>query len=153
VNAPPHQPGPATQRLEERFTSDPANIAPARKAVEALAAAAGFDDKAIGEIGLCVNEAMANVIRHAYGGRTDQPMSITAELIDDATALRVTIRDWGSGVNPTDLPLKPHDPYRPGGLGLVCLRSLMDQIEFSEQPDGMLLIMVKRKPKDPRRRS
>ena len=59
--------------------------------------------------------------------------------------LRITIRDWGNGVNPATLPAKPHDPLKPGGVGLVCLSRLMDDVIFAPQKDGMLLTMVKRK--------
>src|SRR5947208_16789380 len=59
--------------------SDPAALAGVRRAVEAFAARAGFDSKAVGEIGLCVNEAMANVIRHAYRGTGSRPIQVTAD--------------------------------------------------------------------------
>ena len=36
--------------------------------------AAAFD-KAVAEIGLCLNEALANIIRHAYNNRTDRPLA------------------------------------------------------------------------------
>jgi len=45
-----------------KVDSDPANLAAVRKQVEALALAHGFSAKVVAEIGLCVNEAMANVI-------------------------------------------------------------------------------------------
>ena len=32
---------------------------------------------------------------------------------------------------------------QPGGLGLVCIRSLMDEVQYVTQPDGMLLRMTK----------
>jgi anti-sigma regulatory factor (Ser/Thr protein kinase) len=148
VKAPLHKNAPVPARHEQRLTSDPANIAPARRAVEAFATRLGFSETAVADIGLCINEALANVIRHAYGGKTDQPVLVVAEQIDDpvdspARALRVTIRDWGSGVNPAALPPRQHDPLQPGGLGLICLRRLMDHVEFVPQPDGMLLTMLK----------
>jgi serine/threonine-protein kinase RsbW len=121
------------------INSDPATLAPARHAVEELALSGGFDAVACGEIALCVNEAIANVIRHAYDGATGRPIELSAELKDDAIHIR--IRDWGNGVNPETLPAKPRDPLTPGGLGLICLRSMMDRVVFTPQPDGMLLEM------------
>src|SRR5436190_24045953 len=84
------------RRIELKVTSDPANLAAVRKAIEGLCASAGFDEESTGEIGLCVNEAIANVIRHAYDGRTDRPVEILAEL--PAESLTVRIRDWGNGI-------------------------------------------------------
>src|SRR3712207_7212584 len=49
-----------------------------------------------------------------------------------------------SGVNPLTVG-KVHDPLTPGGLGLVCLRQLLDEMAFTPLPDGMLLTMVKRR--------
>jgi anti-sigma regulatory factor (Ser/Thr protein kinase) len=128
------------------ITSDPANLAPVRKAVEDLAGASGFDASAVGDIALCVNEALANVMRHAYGGATDRPIEVAADVDERAGgAMRIRIRDWGNGVNPEELPHKPHDPLTPGGLGMICLRKMMDDVHFTPQPDGMLLEMSRRR--------
>ena len=37
------------------------------------------------------------------------------------------------------------EPLRPGGVGLVCLKELMDEISFCPQTEGMVLIMIRRK--------
>ena len=113
-----------------------------RRGVEGFCADVGFDSTAAGEIGLVINEAMANVLRHAYAGKPDGRMDIDADYADDM--LRISIRDWGSGMLPP-LPPSKKDPLEPGGLGLVCLRSLMDQVRFEPQPDGMLLTMTRRR--------
>jgi len=148
----PEQASPAgAERLVLNVTSDPANLAPVRRACEAFCHSHGLDDAAINDVGLCVNEAMANITRHAYGGATDKPVVVTAEAIggdgqDGRPGVRITLRDWGSGVNPLAQAPRERDPMRPGGLGLVCLRQLLDDARFEPQPDGgMLLTMVKRK--------
>lgn len=133
----------AADRIELRFASDPANLAAAREAIERLALAGGLDATSTGEVGLSVNEALANVMRHAYSGASDRPIDISAWWQDDA--LYVTIRDWGSGINPEAQPEKRHNPLKPGGLGLICIRKLMDEIIFTPQPDGMLLTMKRQK--------
>jgi serine/threonine-protein kinase RsbW len=136
----------AASRLRLKITSNPANLADVRHAIETLSTDNGFDQKATDEIGLCVNEAMANVIRHAYDGATDKPMDVSAEVVDGE--LRIAIRDWGNGVNPHDLPPKPPNPLKPGGLGLVCLKQMMDEVRFTPQRDGgILLEMIRRKTK------
>lgn len=135
-------PLPIPTRLDLTIQSDPSAIAPVRKGVEALAASAGMDDRAVGEVGLCVNEALANVIRHAYGGAHDRPIVVRAHCKDGA--LVVTMRDWGNGVNPASLPPKRYEVLEPGGLGLICLRKMMTRVEYVPQADGgMLLVMTK----------
>lgn len=138
-------------RLVLNVTSDAANLAPVRRACEAFCRSQGLDDAAINDVGLCVNEAMANITRHAYNGAADKPVVVTAEVIggdgrDGRPGVRITLRDWGNGVNPLSLPPRERDPLTPGGLGLVCLRQLLDDARFEPQPDGgMLLTMIKRK--------
>lgn len=127
------------------ITSDPANLADVRRQVEELCTRNGFDESAVADVGLCVNEAMANVTRHAYGGAKDRPIAVSADYADGKVV--ISIRDWGSGVDPTQLEPRKPDPLRPGGLGLVCLRKMLDGCTFEPQPDGMLLTMVKFKQK------
>ena len=131
----------SARHIELRIDSNPANLAAVRKAVESFAQASGFDDKAIGDIGLCVNETLANVIEHAYRGRTNQPIEIRVE--DQNKRLVVYIRDWGAGIDPSALPQQPYDPLTPGGVGLICIKQLMDEVSYKPQPDGMLTTMVK----------
>ncbi len=123
-------------------TSDPANLAAVRLAFEKFAEQCGFDAKSVGDIGLCINEAMANVTRHAYSGATDRPISLSGRCSN--SELRISIRDWGSGVNPLSLTTSRRDPTEPGGLGLICLRSLMDAVNYEPQADGMRLTLVKK---------
>ena len=137
------KPPPAAERVEFAIKSHPRHVADARHAVEAFVAARGFGQCAVDEIGLVLNEALANVIRHAYHGDTSRAITVTAEW--DGRKIKLTVRDWGSGVNPQELAPKKKDPLQPGGLGLVCLRSMMDDVVFTRQPDGMLLTMIRRR--------
>jgi serine/threonine-protein kinase RsbW len=144
-------PGPvvcrkAGDRLTWAFPSHPACLAEVRRAVEAFCRSTSLDDPACDEMGLVVNEALANVIRHAYAGATDRPVEVTAERQGDG--VRLSIRDWGNGrvPKPTDNPAAA-DPLMPGGLGLICLRRLTDDATFEPQPDGgMKLVIVRTTP-------
>jgi len=125
------------------ITSEPALIAPVRKSIEEIARAHGFDEEAVGQIGLVVNEALANVIRHAYHEVAGKPIEVSAEFADDVLTIRM--RDWGDGVNPMNFRRKGGaDLLRPGGLGLVCMRKLMDELEFQPQKDGGMILEMKR---------
>ena len=143
----------ASPRLRLEIRSNTAEIAPTRRTLENFAAQAQFDEVAVHEVGLCVNEALANVIRHAYDSAPDRPIVITAEIRPNGkaqthspdTQLWVTIRDWGKGHNPAERAPKPRDPLQPGGLGMICLKELMDRVTFEPQPDGMLLTLVKKR--------
>src|SRR5437773_1835115 len=82
----------------------------------------------------------------------DGPIVVTAEAVAvtggrgrdcGGPGVRITIRDWGNGVDPSSLPARPRDPQVPGGLGMICLAKMMDEVAYAPQPDGMLLMMVK----------
>jgi anti-sigma regulatory factor (Ser/Thr protein kinase) len=141
---------PDTGAIQLKISSDPANLAPVRHAVETLCRNRGFNDTATGEVGLCLNEALANVMRHAYGGARDQPIEIVASC--PGQVLTITVRDWGCGKDPATMPPRPHvqDPLKPGGVGMICLRKLMDQITYTPQSDGMLLTMTRHRNSSPR---
>jgi anti-sigma regulatory factor (Ser/Thr protein kinase) len=133
----------ATLPLSIRIDSTPASIRQVRVDLEAYAQRAGLDESAAQEIGLCVNEALANVIRHAYAGATDRPIQILATPVSGG--LRIEIRDWGNGFDPSHVERDPeNDAIRPGGLGLICLRSLTEELRYEPQDPGMLLSFVKR---------
>ncbi len=123
------------------FLSSTANISRARKAVEKFCETTELDQHARDEIGLVVNEALANVMRHAYDGASDRPIEMHLEPYHGGVCLR--IRDWGNGKDPTEGFNQPKDPLVPGGLGLICLKKLTDGIKFTAQSDGMLLEMIR----------
>lgn len=134
---------PAGDRVELAFESDPALVAPARRCAEAFARRCGCDEGVCAEVGLVVNEALANVIRHAYGGRTDGPVRLAMSV--EGPEIQFRLRDWGCGADPSKATRPGHDPLEPGGLGLICLQTLMDRVVFEPQPDGMLLILTRRR--------
>jgi anti-sigma regulatory factor (Ser/Thr protein kinase) len=129
-------------RYEIEIPADAKVIAPVRHAIEEQAKSLCFDETACGEIGLCVNEAMANVIRHAYHGSAGR---LRIESYFDGESLHVRIRDWGVGVTPDLWAKKDKNPLEAGGLGLVCMGRLMDKVSFTPQDVGMLLEMTKRR--------
>ncbi len=130
--------------LRVHALSHPAVLAPVRTAMETFLEQIGFDFNQRGQLVLVVNEAMANVMRHAYGGAADRPIELDA--VDHDGVLTLTLRDWGNGRLPPEPPCEKTDPLRPGGLGLICLRQYLDQITFEPRTDGMTLVMKRNKP-------
>jgi anti-sigma regulatory factor (Ser/Thr protein kinase) len=134
-------------RFELKIASDPANLREVRHRIETFAEAAGMPRQACDDLGLVANEAMANIIRHGYGGAKDRPILVSAEVVAEASngkAVKLSIRDWAVPFDPANLPCSKTDLLKPGGLGLVCMRKLMDDVQFARLSDGMLLTMVKR---------
>ncbi|MCG3181668.1 MAG: Serine-protein kinase RsbW [Phycisphaerae bacterium] len=133
-----------------RILSDPKYLCVARSAAERFCTLAGLDAASSHAVGLALDEALANVIRHGYEGRCNQPIHIEFDRVEPGPegpdpALRIRIRDYGcqvdaSAINPRDL-----DELRPGGLGVHIMRSVMDEIRWRRRGlTGMELEMTKR---------
>ena len=141
------------RRLELRMSSDPSVLRPVRLALEEYGREAGLPVEQADKIGLALNEALANVMRHGYGGATDKPIMVTFDRHGEGSGeeVCVEIRDWAKPVDPAKLPktAEQNDPLdvdaiKPGGLGLLCMRRLMDEVVFAPQADGTLLTMKKK---------
>jgi serine/threonine-protein kinase RsbW len=107
-----------------------------RDFVSEEARAFGFTDEDVSKIALAVDEACTNIIKHAY--RFDPNRNISVRVKGKNGTFEITIRDTGSGFNPSLL----HAPdmkdyfshYRKGGLGVYLMKSLMDKVEFEIHP-------------------
>jgi anti-sigma regulatory factor (Ser/Thr protein kinase) len=124
------------------ISSDPSRLREVRIGIERLTRQAGFDEQSAGEIALCVNEALANIMRHAYHGERDRPIQIDAQC--DGRGIELSLRDWGDHFDPAAMK-RPYDPEQPGGLGLICMKRLMDEVKYQPQQDGTLLTMRRRR--------
>jgi len=94
---------------------------------------------------LALDEACANVIRHAYRGAAG---SMQLSVRDMGQHLEFHLRDHATRVDARALQAKPLDAARPGGLGLRFIDSIMDSRELRAPADapGNLLVMTKRIP-------
>jgi serine/threonine-protein kinase RsbW len=130
-------------RLEAVLENVPVAIA----CVSRLAESAGFDEGALYEIQLAVDEVCANVVQHAYEGSEPGHMEISC-LLEDQT-LTIRVRDWGWGFDPNGVEVPdieaPLEERTLGGLGLFIVRNVMDHVKFTFDPElGNELMMSKR---------
>lgn len=115
-----------------------------RKAAEKF----GFRDGALGEIELAAEEAVTNVIKHAFEAGERASFDIIAER--DALGLRLVIKDRGLPFDPS--LLKDYDPKQAAqmdsaGLGMHLMRKTMDEVSFINLgSEGKELHLVKRLP-------
>ena len=90
-------------------------------------------------IALAVDEAVANIMEHAYGVKPGKAVQDAESiiLVLDLTPERfaVTIRDNGAGFDPREAPavdVKEHVKVgRKGGLGIFLIRRIMDEVNYS----------------------
>jgi anti-sigma regulatory factor (Ser/Thr protein kinase) len=125
-------------QVQLRFTSDPRLLCVARASVRRFVELAGFAGKQAEDLVLAVDESLTNVIRHCYGGRTNQPIELDLALgLPEDGSLVVRLRDFGPKAPPELLaPPVDTDPETPGGLGLRLIHDVMDSVELRDGPEG-----------------
>ena len=86
---------------------------------------AGDDSRAIVSAS---DEAVSNVIRHAYRGDTTRPIRIACRF--DGNGFEIEISDLGKEFDPLAQPLPRPDELRVGGRGLFLIRTAADDCEY-----------------------
>jgi serine/threonine-protein kinase RsbW len=95
----------------------------------------GLDDNVKHQVTLAVEEVCANLIIHSHGCNPQD--SIQLEIIDAAGKLIFEISDQGKAFN--ILNYKSPDlkevmlEKRKGGLGIILVKKIMDEIEFESE--------------------
>jgi serine/threonine-protein kinase RsbW len=138
-----------TVLLTMKFQSDPKMLCVVRGALERLTEMLGLSPGACRAVVLAVDEALTNVIRHAYLGRTDKPVEVTFRHYqkhgDEGSrdALEIVLEDHGVPVKAEEMQGRSLDDIRPGGLGLHFIRENMDKVKFSYEDGKNHLHLIK----------
>ncbi|WP_300673924.1 ATP-binding protein [Desulfoluna sp.] len=77
---------------------------------------------------LAANEVAANIIKHAYQGRPDQPISIRATVQPDRICVRFV--DRGRTFDPENVPAPHFDGSQEGGFGLFIVSRVVDRFDY-----------------------
>lgn len=99
----------------------------------------GMDDATAAKVSIAVDEAVTNVILHAYHGEPTHEVEL--ELRFTGSALEVHIWHRGHGIRRDQVMLPDPAEYvkhpRKGGLGLLLMSRFMDEVDFREEdPSG-----------------
>jgi anti-sigma regulatory factor (Ser/Thr protein kinase) len=124
------------RHLQVRFAmpSDPRYLAVVRGTVGTLAAAIGWDECDCRAITLAVDEALTNVIRHAYHNRSDGLIEL--ECRESLDGLEITLLDNGEAPNKSNICARELGCDQPGGLGTHIIRKVMDSVSYEASPEG-----------------
>jgi anti-sigma regulatory factor (Ser/Thr protein kinase) len=120
------------------IAADPRHLCLVRSMVRSFAHLAGFGGRQLDRIALAVDEACANVIRHAYGGRSDGEMTVTCLIAEAAGGRSLVVRLLDRGreaAGGLEVP-EVHDPLVPGGLGLRLMHDIMDAVTYCRSDEG-----------------
>ena len=112
-----------------------------RSVVREVACLCGFGEDEVQFIVLAVDEACANVIRHAYQGRHDGGVQLMATTKEDR--VEFVLVDQGQAPQPGRLKPRSLDEIRPGGLGLHLIQSVMDEVRYHTSARGNELFLAK----------
>jgi phosphoserine phosphatase RsbU/P len=121
--------------------SDPRLGGVVRGAVEQFAAAFGVPENECCALALAVQEALTNIILHAYGNRRDQSIELTCSARADT--LEFVLLDEGTAADPGRFCARPLGEVRSGGFGTHIMAQVMDGVQYERLPNRNRLRMVK----------
>jgi serine/threonine-protein kinase RsbW len=134
--------------LKLELHSDPQLLTVVRGALERLTEVLGFSAPDRRSVTRAVDEALTNIMRHCYNGRTDQPIELYCSRVpprpsQSAEGLEILLCDQGPAVDPAKMRGRRLDEIKPGGLGLHFIRQSMDIVEYQRTDDTNQFRLVK----------
>ena len=135
--------GDTPHRLQMKFSmpSDPRYLPVVRGVIGPLAAVIGWDETECGAITLAVDEALANIIRHAYHSRADGLIEL--ECRESAEGLEIALLDKGDAPDKSKICARELGCDQPGGLGTHIIRKVMDTVSYEVSPEGNRFVASK----------
>jgi anti-sigma regulatory factor (Ser/Thr protein kinase) len=140
---------PESLLLRIELRSNPEMLCVVRGALGQLTEMLGFPEAECRATVLAVDEALTNIIRHAYCGQGGCPIELSCRRIqvrhDGARreALEIMVEDRGVEIDSANLCGRALEDVRPGGLGLHFIRECMDTVEFSRSNGKNQLRLLK----------
>ena len=134
-------------RLE--LPSNPEILCVVRSAMMRLTEELGFPGAECRALTRAVDEALANIICHAYGGRPGQPIELWCRRMRARTGgkprvgLEIVMEDRGAAADRKNLCGRPLDDVRPGGLGLHFIHDGADVVQYTSRARKNRLRLVK----------
>ena len=129
--------------LERHFPARAKVLCQTRSAVRDCLLDDACQSVAVEDVVLAIDEACQNIIRHAYGGESDQ--EIVLSIIRHDSHVEIQLRDFAPPVSPDCLKPRDLDDIRPGGLGAHLIQEIMDDVSIEPSPDGRGNVMRMRK--------
>lgn len=127
--------------IEVRVPSRAKYLSLIRAIVADLAANISMPQCAVEDLQVAISEACANVVRHAYPSGDPRVAELLVRCSTDGRKITAEVIDRGTGF---DIAAGRRDPDSDGGLGLILIRKLMDQVQVDSSPDrGTAIRMVK----------
>ena len=114
--------------------SDPRFLSVVRAAVGELGLIYGLSKEECIGVTLAVDEALANIIRHAYKNCYDR--KIEFECVVDEEQMEFTLLDHGEPPDPARICGKPMDEVALSGRGTHLIKAIMDEMSYEKVSGG-----------------
>lgn len=124
-------------RAELKLQSDLQQLHKVREFVRSFCAdlpIALLDEEEVGALELAVDEAISNIMKHAYHGVCDRHIDLYAEAFPDR--ITVQLHDEGEPFDPSAVSPTVPDGSRESGAGLFILRSSVDEVGYRRDKCG-----------------
>jgi anti-sigma regulatory factor (Ser/Thr protein kinase) len=135
--------------LTLQLQSNPEALCLVRATVQRATEVMDFPEPDSRAIVRSVDEALANVIEHAYKGRSGLPIEVSCSRLWSAKdrkapkGIEILLKDSGIAGDPRKFKSRSLDDVRPGGLGIHFMKQSMDVVEFNRKSGKNLLRLVK----------
>ncbi|MBK8465005.1 MAG: ATP-binding protein [Chloracidobacterium sp.] len=110
-----------------------------------FAAERGLDEEFTYAIDMAVRESVANAVKH--GNKFDESKHVEVKMEDSEEGFGITVRDFGEGFSVEEIPdpTNPENLLKTNGRGILFMRSFMDDIDWSNHPEGGLVVEMFKK--------
>jgi serine/threonine-protein kinase RsbW len=103
------------------------------------------NDRLLISIELVINEALVNVLKHAY--LSDEKKKVLVQISVEEDKVIFCFIDWGLSFDPEEVPTPNLEKPAEGGLGLWLIRQFVDELDYKSESDGKnVLRLVKNVP-------
>ena len=130
--------------VEVKFKAIPQNEAFARNVVASFILPLNPSIDELEDIKTAVNEAITNVIVHAYPNKHGY---ITMKITTINNIIQINISDNGIGISDVEKALTPFYTSKPteerSGMGFTVMQSFMDSLEVKNNKEGLTVCMSK----------
>ena len=135
--------------LKLELQSNPEMLCVVRHALGQLAETLGLSSTECRAVVLAVDEALTNIIKHAYGGEAGRLIRASFSRIEvpqngkQKKALEIILEDRGKKIDRAKLCGRSLEDVRPGGLGMHFINECMDVVEFRRKLGKNQLRLIK----------
>ena len=93
-----------------------------------------LDEASVGALELAVNEAASNIIKHAYGGRSDQRIYLEADAFPGRVSIR--LHHLGEPFDPSAVAAPVLNGSRDSGFGAYIISRSVDEVRYYRDERG-----------------